>query len=961
MTKSMQSFSIKKKLFLITMMPMLVLSLIATYNAYSEYKNLDTYSVTLLKINYIKTAKDIIHDIQLERGYASSYFAQNNQHYFQNHFEKQIIKSDAQVNLFNKNRFKNLTPISAEFLRSSQTAMNQLKTVRKQIKDKNILADESFIFYTNLITSLTEFVASFGIESDNEQTLSYILALPKLSSLQEMAGQERAFVTQLLDKNDILEKDRYEIRTSIKNQKKMSKYIGIILENTPYADTLQSINHEYVSQRLHRWLMTPQEWFASSTQKIDKITALQEKIMQDITDNMKSEAQTTEMILFIEIFGAFLLLLLVLFANRYVTHQITNSIQALELGIQDFFKFLNFEAEVPKPISTQSNDEIEIMAQKINAEMIKIEEGFEEDLDFITETTEIVKMMQEGDFSERPVYDPNNPNLKELKEVFYDLMDLIALKIKEQTQSLERLNSSLEDKVYHQTMELQNQVEVVTKARDEALQIQVMKDEFLANMSHEIRTPLNGILGFVAILKKQIKDEKHLHYISIIDESGKSLLTIINDILDFSKIQSGKFTIDKHPSNSVEIFSSVAMLFASKANEKYLTYAVYIDPKLPQSINLDSTRVKQILSNLLSNAIKFTPLYGEVKVSVTTRNNKLILAVKDSGIGISKENQEKVFSAFTQADGSTTRNYGGTGLGLSISSNLAQLMHGTLTLESTLGKGSTFTLSLPMEVLEKEPLEYLNGDFSKVRVAILNDCIECSSMMKLIKKYLSDFGIISITEIETYQKDGYDLLFFAPDEEYNIDIIANKVPAVALLKGDQFKLADIEHIKYINAPFVPKAIVKVLHDIDLNQASASFIEEEIAQEEEEVEFEGTILVAEDNKTNQMLIKLILMDYGIDFKIADDGVEAFEFYKKGQYDMVLMDENMPNLNGIEAMHKIKEYEKENNLKVTPIIALTASALDTDKERFLNEGMDGFVAKPIENKMLVLEFDKYLQRV
>ena len=204
------------------------------------------------------------------------------------------------------------------------------------------------------------------------------------------------------------------------------------------------------------------------------------------------------------------------------------------------------------------------------------------------------------------------------------------------------------------------------------------------------------------------------------------------------------------------------------------------------------------------------------------------------------------------------------------------------------------------------------------------------------------------------------ILFFAPDEGYNIKIIEAKVPAIALLKSDQFKLAEFEYIKCIYAPFIPKTIAKVLHDVGLD-TMVPLQNRIIEEEEEEISYEGNILIAEDNKTNQMLIKLILMDYGIDFKIANDGVEAFEFYKKEQYDIVLMDENMPNLNGIEAMHKIKAYEKENNLKSTPIIALTASALDSDKEHFIKEGMDGFVAKPIENKMLEREFDKYLQRV
>ena len=598
------------------------------------------------------------------------------------------------------------------------------------------------------------------------------------------------------------------------------------------------------------------------------------------------------------------------------------------------------------------------MAKNINEQILLLGESLSEAADFIHEVTEIVLMMKEGDFSERPYFEPKNPNLVELKKVFLELMELISEKIKEQTTSLERLNSSLEDKVFEQTLELQNQVEIVTKARDEAIQAQVMKDEFLANMSHEIRTPLNGILGFVAILKKQIKDEKQLEYIRVIDESGKSLLTIINDILDFSKIQSGKFIIDKHPTEIVASMSDVAMLFASKAYEKDLLYAAFIDPQIPRLVKVDVTRVKQIVSNLLSNAIKFTPHFGEVKVTVLFKNAQLVIGVRDSGIGISKANQKKVFSAFTQADGSTTRNYGGTGLGLSISSNLASLMDGALTLESEINKGSTFTLTIPCEVIEKEPSKYFERNvLQDIRFGVLNDCEVCQIRLRLLRNYLQAFGIENIVELESYTQEGYDVLFFAPDETHNDAIIEAKIPAIALLKTTHVKLANIEHIHALYAPFTPKEIVNAIYATGVQKA----VEKPTESIEEDIKYEGSVLIAEDNKTNQMLIKLLIMDYGIDFTLANDGVEAVEKFKAGSFDMVLMDENMPNMNGIEAMKQIKAYEKEKNLTPTPIIALTASALEADKKMFLSVGMDGFVAKPIENKMLEAELDKYLKGI
>ena len=498
------------------------------------------------------------------------------------------------------------------------------------------------------------------------------------------------------------------------------------------------------------------------------------------------------------------------------------------------------------------------------------------------------------------------------------------------------------------------------QAKMDAEKSAVAKSEFLASMSHEIRTPLNAILGFVTILKKTIKEEKSKGYLDIIDSSGQSLLVIINDILDFSKMQSGKFDINKHDTIPLEEFSNTVMLFSSNSYAKHHVYSVYIDPKLPKNINIDAVRVNQILSNLLSNAIKFTPMYGSLNISITYADTNLIISVEDSGIGIAKENIDKIFSAFSQADGSTTRKYGGTGLGLSISSILAKLMNGTLVVTSEENIGSTFTLTLPTEVIDKEPLELVsNNNLSTLRVAILNNCQECKVSVTLIQKYLNDFGIKNILTFDTYQKDAYDVLFFVPDDEYNEEIVEAKIPAIAMLRDDTVKINHLKHVTSLYAPFIPKAIITALNETHIESIQNSIKTTECVIEEDEIEFKGNILVAEDNVTNQMLIKLLLMDYGINFKIANDGVEAVDMFKKFKFDMVLMDENMPNKNGIEAMLEIKDYEKENALKVTPIIALTANALEADKERFKRAGMDGFIAKPIDTKALEIELYKYLE--
>jgi len=716
--------------------------------------------------------------------------------------------------------------------------------------------------------------------------------------------------------------------------------------------------YKYIEQQHLR--ISPTKWFEITSNRLDDIHILTNDIFNSIISTMEKDKIAQNRDFTIKIGLASFIIIFLLIATYLLSSRIVSNIKNLQNGLDDFFEFLTFKKKHVSKIVVNANDEIYDMAEQINAQILTTQTNIEDDLDFIQEATQIVQMMKEGDFSEKLYFEPNNPSLAQLKDVLNELINIITTKIKEQTDELERLNGSLEDKVFHQTNELIRQVDALTQARDAAIKAEIAKDEFLANMSHEIRTPLNAILGFVTILKKRITETKSLHYLTIIDNSGKSLLTIINDILDFSKIQSGKFTITTHPVEPLSAFSNTALLFASKAYEKNIIYSVYIDPNLPQTVDIDLVRVNQIFSNILSNAIKFTPEDGEIKVKILIKESKLIISVQDSGIGIAKEHQSKIFSAFEQADGSTTRKYGGTGLGLSISSKLATLMEGKLTLISEENRGSIFTLTLPIKILNPEPLSLIDAQkINKYTFAILNSSHNSPSQSMLIKKYLQDFGIENLLELDSYQESGYDVLFFIPDDDYNEEVVMSTRPSIAMLRTSAIKLANLPHIEALYAPFVPTAIVEAINDVGLENIRTQ--EKECQeQESEEVQYSGNILVAEDNKTNQMLISLILDDYGLEYEIANNGVEAVKMFKENSYDLVLMDENMPELNGIGAMQQIKEYEKNRALIFTPIVALTASVLDTDKEMFLQAGMDGFVGKPIDTDELEVVFNKYLQK-
>ncbi|AZR80831.1 response regulator [Thiomicrospira sp. S5] len=371
--------------------------------------------------------------------------------------------------------------------------------------------------------------------------------------------------------------------------------------------------------------------------------------------------------------------------------------------------------------------------------------------------------------------------------------------------------------------------------KNKALAATQAKGEFLANMSHEIRTPLNAILGFIGLLKDKPLDEEGKQYLDTIDKSGNSLLGIINDILDFSKIESGKLEYDPVEFDPRVEFNSTADLFKARCSEKNISFSVKLSSALPSGLKTDILRVKQVLTNLLSNAVKFTNPGKSISLDIDYQDGFLFCAVKDQGIGLSEEAQQRIFEAFSQAETATTRKYGGTGLGLTISVKLVEMLGGHLYLKSEPGVGSTFSFNIPAEVVQ------------------------------------------------------------------------------------------------------------------LNQSPNS------ERPEQTQPFHGHILLVEDNQTNQMLMSAILKKQGLTFDTAQDGLQALESVQNTEYDLVLMDENMPNMNGIEATKRIRKLPSIG--ETLPIIALTANAMTGDRERFIQAGMNEYLTKPInlgELKRILHEF-------
>ncbi len=505
------------------------------------------------------------------------------------------------------------------------------------------------------------------------------------------------------------------------------------------------------------------------------------------------------------------------------------------------------------------------------------------------------------------------------------------------------------------SIDITEHVHSLQKARD----AEASKSIFLATMSHEIRTPLNGILGFAKLLETADIPKKEKGYVDIINSSAKSLLGIINDILDISKIESGKFELERRRFNPFKEFEPAIELFVAKASEKDIDILFFIDPKLPSALIGDSLKIKQVLSNLIGNAIKFTPKNGDISIRIEALHRgeniaKVLFSIKDSGIGIPDEKQKTIFDPFSQADSSVTRQFGGTGLGLSISSNIISLMGSKIELLSEENQGSEFFFELDFE-FEKAKNLYPQIDTSS-KIAIFCYEYDCTSQLGIVKKYLTNYSEPEVTDNEDILNE-YSVVIGRYEDLIKLDFSKILVPIIFIC---DYKDKDIdiknEH-RIIKSPINQSKLYDAIVDI-LNPD----LDSELEKIDTELIKHSNIscLIVEDNPVNQHLMEAMLAQKGIKSKIAENGLIAVDEIKTGTiYDIVFMDINMPVMNGIDATKAIIDYEEQNNLNHTPIVALTANAVAGDKERFLEEGMDDYIPKPFEEYMLDEVLSKYIK--
>ncbi len=497
-------------------------------------------------------------------------------------------------------------------------------------------------------------------------------------------------------------------------------------------------------------------------------------------------------------------------------------------------------------------------------------------------------------------------------------------------------------------------------AKEMALEAEKAKDAFLANMSHELRTPLNGIIGFTQMLKETKLTDEQRGYVETVSGSSQNLLGIVNSILDLSKIKANKIELEHILFSPAKEFHDTIEAHESICSEKKIGYTAYIDPGLPRIVG-DPLRLKQIMTNLIGNAVKFTKKGGSVDIDIvkTEENDTDVtvrFSVKDTGIGITPEQKEKIFEAFSQADVSTTRQFGGTGLGLTITKDLISQMGGELDLHSEAGKGTEFFFTLTFKKGVTD--ENISHNLHTLKIGYyLPQEGEIRRFDDIMLKYCSALSknILKVKDLDSSEIEKLDILII---DHYYI----RKHGDISIPEGTKTKIVVTGHVshkksndmliqKHVSTLYKPITYYKFVKYLDMLMSEDTASNKKQQRVSEGSNLKGMkILVAEDNMINRNLLKALLKDTKAELTMVENGLQAVEERRKYDYDIILMDIQMPVMGGIQATQTIIEMERDNGWVHVPIIAVTANAQEEERKKYLDIGMDDYLSKPVNIEQL-----------
>lgn len=534
-------------------------------------------------------------------------------------------------------------------------------------------------------------------------------------------------------------------------------------------------------------------------------------------------------------------------------------------------------------------------------------------------------------------------------------------RLKNYSEQLELIVDSRTHELSEKNDQLVNTNEQLVIAKEEAINRAKARADFLASMSHEIRTPFNGVLGMISLTLEEPLSERQKRQLEVAYNSGMALLDLLNDILDISKVEAGKLTLEEISFNLKTIIEDVGNLLAQNAHARNIELNIDIDPCFPEGVYGDPTRIRQIINNLTGNAIKFTE-EGSVTIALTLDNDGINLTVQDTGIGISKDSMEKIFSPFSQAYSDTTRKFGGTGLGLTLCKQLITHMGGQLLVESDEKKGSVFCVKLPLKL--DTSIAPFRPNKALIKSHVLFIQVGIDKQFDTLIKQLNYWSI----SVERVKLESISDFKWPKEFDVNDTIIilnnaglCNYLPhGISLEKIIliSFKQVDLNRLKVpLQITLIPPVSRELFHQslcrcIDvLTTPRITTIEQSESKNKKDI----SLLLVEDNKVNQMVAKAILKKIGYKVTVVSDGKEAVHSVQHDHFDAILMDCHMPVMDGYEATKIIR---KELKMTQLPIIAVTANVMHGDKERCFEAGMNDYISKPYEKEVLINIISKWV---